>query len=192
MAAVLLPACSGGAVSPPRDARTNLSVSGSVLGVPFVAEDVAFQTNGSPPAGTYPSLELAMTDYAGACSADARRAASNVLRIYIYNEQDQTAIGPGTYTYLVNAAGAKFGTAVLHRADDAADASCASLSDLWAVAATITLTEVSAARVVGSFDTTIGGDGMDAGARDTGVGHVSGPFIAPSCPNPEGSATGCF
>jgi hypothetical protein len=115
-----------------------------------------------------------------------------VLRIYIFNEVDQTAIGPGTYTYFEPAVGMKFCAMVWHAFGDAVDGSCSTEPDHWASSATVTLTEVSATRVVGSFDATIAGDGIDAGARDAGVGHLSGSFSAPICPTIDGGATTCF
>jgi hypothetical protein len=173
---------------------TSLSVSGNVLGVPFVPTDIAANSNGSTGAGSFPSLELSVTDVAGGACDDLprRRADSHVLRIYIFNEQDQTAIGPGTYTYFEPAVGMKFVTMVWHAFGEAVDGACGSAPDHWASAATITLTEVSATRVVGSFDATLEGDGFDAGALDASVGHISGTFSAPICPIVDGGATNCF
>jgi len=184
----------GGGSSGGGGSGASISVSGSVLDTPFIAKDVAANSNGSPPVGTFPSLEISVTDIAGgACDDLARqRANSHVLRIYIFNEVDQTAIGPGTYTDLPAGPGTKFCGMVWHAFGDAVDGSCSTAPGDWASPATVTLTEVSATRVVGSFDATIAGDGIDAGARDAGVGHLSGSFSAPICPTIDGGATTCL
>jgi hypothetical protein len=175
---------------------TTLSVSGSVLGAPFVAADIAANTNGSPPAGEFPLLELSVTDLAdGACSDwTTGRADAHVLRLYIFNERDQTAIGPGVYQGSSDD-GLLITDAFWHAFGPAVDGGCADENDLDQIyvvgAPTITLTEVSATRVLGSFDVTLSESGANATAGDAGVGHLSGTFSAPICPTRDGGVATC-
>jgi hypothetical protein len=95
--------------------------------------------------------------------------------------------GPGTYAY--PGAGARFGYSVFHAFGGATDAGyCADDLTLTPASATLTLTEVSASRVVGSFDLVFGGGATSADA-DAGGTHLTGTFTAPWCAGPDGGGT---
>ena len=189
-----LPLSCGGSASGPNDPGGSATLGGTVPGRTFVAMEAAATNNGSPPVGTYPFLLVAIADSVGAACGDlgaAPRASSQALRLYFYNEQDQSPIGPGTYL----SAGAQplFVYPVFHAFGEATDSGyCAEALALEPVSSTATLTEVSATRAVGSFDLVFaapGDAGSGDGGADAGGTHLSGTFTAPWCPSTDAGVT---
>jgi hypothetical protein len=165
----------------------NFTVGGSIPGRPFVPVDVAAFRDDVDGA-----LEVAIADRAGAACGDlgtAPGAHSQALRIYCYT-QDHSPVAPGTYPYPTSDPVPLFGLLIFHAFGGPADGGyCVDELTLAPVSATTTLTEVSATRVVGSFDVAFldsGNSPPPDGGTDAGVTHFTGTFTAPWCTRPEG------
>jgi hypothetical protein len=184
-----VPLACGGSVT-----AGSATLGGTIPGRTFLPVDVAAFRDDADGA-----LEIAIADRAGAACGDLGtdpRGHSQALQIYCYT-QDQSPVGPGTYVYPTEGE-PLFGILVLQTFDGPADGGyCVDEPEVVPVSATATLTEVSATRVVGSFDMVFAApseagspDGSAAaspdGAADAGVTHFTGTFTAPWCTRPEG------
>jgi hypothetical protein len=166
--------------APPTDAAAEVGglALGTVKGVPFVARDIAAQVTGPTQFGAGLIMVRLVQGAPSACDDLAGRDHPNtrVLRIYLYN-----ATGPGTYT--------KPGMFYFHDFGDVTDGACT--DDGAEGPGTVTLTDVSATAVSGTFDVTLQvlGTAPDSGV---GVGHLTGAFVAPICPNVDAGSVACF
>jgi hypothetical protein len=176
-----LAACGGeAALSSDADAASNDAsapsssmVTGSVAGLSFELSATRAQNTGATPVGIYPSIRIELLELPpGASATCAELDVGRALRIYLFNERDQTAIGPGTYLTPPRDGGGADGTIFAgffwHHFLDASEKEGGGTGS-------VTLDDVSATTIRGSFDATLEPNFGEAG-------HLSGTFTAPVCP----------
>jgi hypothetical protein len=164
------------------DAPTG-SVTGTVDGVAFTARDIGASNTGRTTVGTYPVVEVSLLDVPGACldvAAAKDPPGARALHIWVFNEADQNAIGPGSFELggLRDGGPGIFAGIFLHELDSAC------VDQIRTGTGTLTLTEVTTITVRGSIDVSI--NGGDAGM----AGHLSGSFTAPICGPPLNGGVG--
>jgi len=164
-----------------RDVTSIPGVHGSVDGTVFEVADSAAEIYDPLPNDIgYPEVKVTLLDMPGACQdLQGGTPGTRALRIYIYNERDQTPIGPGTYVSPLPDAGGGAGSIITFFVWHNFGLGCTDVSG-WSdddPRNTVTLTEISSV-VRGSFDVTL----------IHSVGHLAGSFVASLCP-PQDAGT---
>jgi hypothetical protein len=156
-------ACGSSSTGP----TTTAPATGTVAGIALEAHD-AFFVNSSVTTGTV----VGITSFSGACETlytnDRLPGSSAVLSLQLVSYTDGGAAGPvtapGTFSLLPSLGTNEFGAEWT-----SVDASCVDTT-ISATGGSVTVTDVSASELTGSFDLTFGAD------------HITGSFSASECP----------
>lgn len=146
------------------------SATGTVGGVALAPQDAFFNSDEQGPSGSgQANTILGITSFGGACSElytdDQIPPGSATITTYLVSSGGPVT-APGTFVFDSGTSGS--GKVFSGATFGATDASCGETS-VDATAGTVTVTSVSSAQLVGTFDLTFGAD------------HVTGAFSAAQC-----------